>query len=104
MAVEDLQSRLSVLGRTSGAIDGVYDAQVTAALAGFLRANGLPGDGSALSPTARDRLVAQTATPRAFSATSSGVGVRDLQVRLKLLGYWPYSITGTMEPASPPAP
>jgi peptidoglycan hydrolase-like protein with peptidoglycan-binding domain len=88
-----------VLGRPSGTIDGVYDAQVTSALAGFLRANGLPGDGSELSPTARDRLVAQTATPRAFAATGSGVGVRDLQVRLKLLGYWPYSITGTMEPA-----
>jgi len=98
-AVEDLQSRLSVLGRSSGAIDGVYDAQVTSALAGFLGANGLPGDGSEFSATARDRLLAQTATPVVFSATSSGYGVRDLQVRLKLLGYWPYSITGTMDPA-----
>jgi peptidoglycan hydrolase-like protein with peptidoglycan-binding domain len=96
-AVEDLQSRLLVLGRTSGAIDGLYDAQVTTALAGFLSANGLPGDGSEFSATARDLLLAQTATPLAFSATSTGNGVRDLQVRLKLLGYWPYSITGTMD-------
>ena len=46
-----------------------------------------------------DRIKALTATPLAFSATSTGNGVRDLQIRLKLLGYWPYSITGTMEPA-----
>jgi len=99
LAVKDLQSRLAVLGRSSGTIDGVYDSGVATALAGFLAANALPGDGSVLTEQAWTKLKAQTASPLVFTSSSTGDGVRDLQVRLKILGYWPYSITGRMESA-----
>jgi peptidoglycan hydrolase-like protein with peptidoglycan-binding domain len=95
-AVKDLQSRLAVLGRPSGTIDGVYDSGVAAALAGFLSANGLPGDGSQLTDTARSLLTKQTASAVVIAAGTSGWAVKDLQVRLRLVKatYWTYAISG----------
>ncbi|MBC9820894.1 peptidoglycan-binding protein [Terrabacter sp. MAHUQ-38] len=95
-AVKDLQSRLAVLGHPSGTIDGVYDSGVASALAGFLSANSLPGDGSQLTETARSLLTKQTASALVIAAGSSGWKVKDLQVRLRLVkaAYWTYAISG----------
>ena len=95
-AVKDLQSRLAVLGRPSGTIDGVYDSGVAAALAGFLSTNGLPGDGTQLTEAARSLLTKQTASALVIAAGSSGWKVKDLQVRLRLVKatYWTYAISG----------
>jgi peptidoglycan hydrolase-like protein with peptidoglycan-binding domain len=94
--VKDLQSRLAVLGRSSGTIDGVYDAAVASALAGFLGANGLPGDGSTLTEQAWTMLTAQTASPVVIPSTTTGDRVKDLQSRMKIVGFWPYAVDGRM--------
>jgi peptidoglycan hydrolase-like protein with peptidoglycan-binding domain len=95
-AVKDLQSRLTVLGRSSGTIDGVYDSGVAAALAGFLAANALPGDGTELTEAARSLLTTQTASSVVIATTASVWKVKDLQVRLRLVKatYWTYPISG----------
>ena len=96
LAVKDLQARLAVLGRSSGTVDGVYDSGVASALAGFLAANGLPGDGTELTEAAWSELRAQTASPVVIATTAPADRVKDLQVRLALVrsSYWPYWISG----------
>jgi len=95
-AVKDLQSRLLVLGKASGTIDGVYDSGVATALGSFLRASGLPGDGTTLTAQGRDLLGARTASPTVIPRGSTGDRVKDLQVRLRLVraAYWTTSIDG----------
>ena len=93
-AVKDLQSRLLVVGRTSGTIDGVYDSGVATALGSFLRGSGLPGDGTKLTAEAREVLRARSASPIAIPATASGGTVKELQLRLRARSLWPYSISG----------
>ncbi len=95
-AVKDLQSRLLVLGRASGTIDGIYDSGVATALGSFLGASSLPGDGTTLTAQARDLLNARTASATVIPRGSTGDRVKDLQVRLRLVkaAYWTASIDG----------
>ncbi|GAA2148712.1 putative peptidoglycan binding protein [Humibacillus xanthopallidus] len=93
--VKDLQSRLLVVGRTSGTVDGVYDAGVASALGSFLTSSGLPGDGRQLTAQAREVLRARSASPVVIPSTSSGGTVKELQLRLRAKSLWPYSISGT---------
>ena len=96
-SVKDLQSRLLVVGRTSGTIDGVYDSGVVAALGSFLRGSGLPGDGTTLTAQAREVLRARSASATVITAGSTGDRVKDLQVRLRIVraAYWTASIDGS---------
>ncbi|MEW1952621.1 peptidoglycan-binding protein [Terrabacter sp. NPDC080008] len=95
-AVKDLQARLAVLGRPSGTVDGVFDAGVATALARFLSANRLPGNGTELTAAARTLLVKQTATPVVIAAGSRGTKVTDLQSRLAALKppLWTHAVDG----------
>ncbi len=95
--VRDLQVRLKLLGYWPYSITGTMEPALASRALTVQRAKDLPQSG-VFDTRTWDRIKALTATPLAFSATSTGNGVRDLQIRLKLLGYWPYSITGTMEP------
>jgi peptidoglycan hydrolase-like protein with peptidoglycan-binding domain len=94
-SVKDLQSRLLVVGRTTGSVDGVYDSGVAAALGSFLRGSGLPGDGTTLTAEAREVLRARSASPIAIASTASGGTVKELQLRLRARSLWPYAISGS---------
>lgn len=93
--VRDLQVRLRLLSFPSGTIDGVYDSGVTTALGGFLAKYGYEGDGRVLRQAPWSKIVSLTATPTILRQGSSGAYVKELQGRLKIVGYWPYSVNGT---------
>ncbi|MCU1538243.1 MAG: murein L,D-transpeptidase, partial [Humibacillus sp.] len=98
-AVKDLQSRLMAVGRTSGAVDGQYDAGVAAALGSFLRGSGLPGDGTRLTAEARQVLRVRSTSATVLAVGTSGARVKELQLRLQSRGLWSGSISGTWSAA-----
>ena len=117
-AVRALQKRLRTLGYYKGSVDGSYGKETTAAVMSFQLAHGLTADGVAGTDTLsllyadEDSSSASssraTATPKPSSSSSSisstgyitleegsyGDSVRNLQTRLKKLGYYNGSVDG----------
>jgi len=93
LAIKDLQVRLKLLGRFPYAITGIYWSAVDRSVLAFQQAQKLPQSG-VVDQRTWDRLRALTASPTAISRTAASWSVKDLQVRLKLLGRFPYAITG----------
>ncbi len=103
--VRDLQSRLKQLEWFDGDITGSYDEATTAAVRGFQDKRGLPSTGTA-DPASWDALVAMTRQPTddemhnrlvpgpaLLAQGASGAQVRDLQARLKQIGWWSGNVT-----------
>ncbi len=105
--VRDLQHRLLQLAWFAGPITGSYDDSTTQAVKGFQGKRGLPGTGQVDQHT-WDTLVGMTRTPThdemynvlkpgpaLLARGDTGAKVKDLQARLKQLGWFTGKITGT---------
>lgn len=108
--VKSVQTRLKTLGYYKGSVDGKYGTGTMAAVSAFQSANGLNADGLAGTSTYKvlysDAAVAYsaaaTATPaptstvpsRTLRSGDSGTDVKNVQTRLKELGYYSGSVDG----------
>ena len=104
-AVRQLQVRLKELGYYSSSIDGQYGSGTYAAIYTFQQRNGLAATGKADTATlirlysddaigAEDDPTPTPAPDNTLEWGDSGEAVRQLQVRLKELGYYSSSIDG----------
>ncbi len=106
--VKSVQSRLKTLKYYSGSVDGKYGTGTMAAVSAFQAANGLHADGLAGTATYKilysDAAVpysetvvtptpASTVPSRTLRSGDSGDDVKNVQTRLKALGYY----TGTVD-------
>lgn len=104
--VKDLQARLKQLRWFSGDVTGNYGATTASAVKGFQGKRGLAATGavdaktlSALksltrTPTAADLAEKPAAGPAILKSGSSGDRVKDLQARLKQIGWFSGDVTG----------
>ena len=105
--VRDLQARLKQLSLYDETVDGVYGPVTTSGVRGFQTKNTLTATG-ALDQATYDALIAATKNPSAedlaghlipgpalLKAGSKGAQVRDLQARLKQIGWWSGDVTDT---------
>jgi peptidoglycan hydrolase-like protein with peptidoglycan-binding domain len=105
--VRELQARLKQVKHFTSTVDGVFDAETTAAVTAFQTALKLPVSGS-VDATTWATLQATTKTPSAedlaghlipgpaiLASGSTGAKVRELQARLKQLGRWTGDVTDT---------
>lgn len=126
-AVRNLQQRLKDLKYYTGSVDGSFGGGTETALKDFQRANGLTADGvagertlSALesssakakpSPTVNAIYATSRPTPKSYTPStpgtygylqvgSSGAAVKKLQQRLKDLGYYSGTVSGTYDDAT----
>ncbi len=108
--VRDLQARLKQLEWYDGDISGTYDEQTTAGVRGFQDKRAMPATALVDQPT-WDALLAMTrqptddelhnrlvAGPALLKEGSTGKPVRDLQARLKQIGWWSGDVTDTYGP------
>jgi peptidoglycan hydrolase-like protein with peptidoglycan-binding domain len=98
--VRELQARLKQLEWYDGAVTGTYDDPTTAGVRGFQSKRGMPETGSVddatwasllsmtRQPTKDELSNALTPGPALLKQGSSGAKVRDLQARLKQIGWW----------------
>ena len=96
-AVKELQRRLKELGYYNNSIDGDYGAKTVVAVKAFQKKNGLTADGVAGSSTLK-KLNSTSAVKASTTATTTsstglksgdkGEDVKELQQRLKELGYY----------------
>ncbi len=107
--VKELQTRLRALGYFNHALDGKYDNQLKEAVVAFQKRNGLSADGIA-GPATLKKVFASNAKPAAGTeapdegdeddTTSTlrpgmtGTKVKELQTRLRALGYFNHSLDG----------
>lgn len=104
--VRELQSRLKQLQWFSPQISGDYDPTTQEAVTGFQAKRGLPATG-AVDQATWDRLVSMSRTPTddemhnrltpgptIIGAGASGDKVRELQARLKQIGWYSGDVTG----------
>ena len=107
--MKSVQSRLKTLGYYTGKVDGKYGTGTMAAVSAFQAANGLHADGLAGTSTYKvlysDAAIAYsetvvTPTPastvpsRTLRSGDSGDDVKNVQTRLKTLGYYTGSVDG----------
>ena len=103
--VKRLQSALKELGFYSSSVDGKYGSGTEKAVAAFQKMNGLPQTGAADAATqallyggsAKNSAGISTAANEGYTALqtgSRGASVRQLQTRLKELGYYTGKIDG----------
>ncbi len=104
-AVKALQEQLKSLGYNVGAVDGIFGPGTTAAVKLFQSDNGLTPDGVVGQRTWEALAKAQKPQPEptpeslgVIKEGSTGNAVTILQEKLKLLGYFPGSITGSFGP------
>ncbi|MEO3935811.1 peptidoglycan-binding protein [Dermatophilaceae bacterium Soc4.6] len=108
--VRELQARLVQLAWFTGPTTGAYDATTVAAVRGFQDKRTLPATGTT-DPATWAALVARTRTPTAdelhnvlragpalLKQGATGAAVRDLQSRLKQIGWWSGAVTDTYGP------
>lgn len=98
--VRELQSRLKQLEWYDGTISGTYDDTTTAGVRGFQSKRGMPESGSvdAATWTTLTRMTRQPTDdemhnrlapgPALLKQGATGAPVRDLQARLKQIGWW----------------
>ncbi len=98
--VRELQARLKQLEWYDGNVSGTYDAVTTAGVRGFQSKRGMPESGSVdqatwtsltsmtRTPTKDELSNALTPGPALLKLGSTGAKVRDLQARLKQIGWW----------------
>lgn len=106
--VKSVQSRLKTLGYYTGKVDGKYGTGTMAAVSAFQAVNGLHADGLAgtstykvlysdaaiaYSETVVTPTTASTVPSRTLRSGDSGDDVKNVQTRLKTLGYY----TGTVD-------
>ncbi len=98
--VKNLQQRLKDLGYLAGSVDGVFGSATESALMTFQSSNGLSADGIAGKNT---QTVLYGANAKAYSTAtdsstlkrgSQGTLVKNMQQKLKDLGYYTGSVTG----------
>lgn len=100
-AVRELQATLIELGYYSGQADGVFGKATCRAVMAFQTANGLYASGAADSATLTRLLDGKSLSLQDFLAGKicvrgdTGAGVRSLQRRLRLLGYYDGECSGT---------
>lgn len=110
--VRELQSRLRQLNWYDADVTGTYEIMTTAGVRGFQDKRTLPATG-AVDQTTWDRLLAVTRQPTddemhnrlvpgpaLLKSGSTGVPVRDLQARLKQIGWWSGDTTDAYGPAT----
>ena len=106
-AVKALQTRLKALGYYNTTVDSDYGAQTVAAVKAFQKKNGLTQTGtadattlkainstSAIKANATTTTTTTTTTNTTLKSGSSGDAVKELQQRLKTLGYYNSVIDG----------
>ena len=105
-AVVEVQQRLRDNGVYTGAVDGKWGPDSQAALDRFQQGRGLQVTGSINQATAQalgldsPRLLAGRADPPAANVPLSGAAVRNIQSRLKALGFYSGGIDGTWGPGT----
>ncbi len=104
-AVKALQEQLKTLGYNIGNVDGIFGPGTTAAVKLFQSDNGLTPDGIVGQRTWEALAKAQKPQPEptpeslgVIKEGSTGNAVTILQEKLKLLGYFPGSVTGSFGP------
>ena len=102
--VRNLQQRLKDLGYLAGSADGVFGQATETALRSFQTSNGLDADGIAGSKT---QTVLYSSSAKSYSSAtdsstlkqgSQGTLVKNMQQRLKDLGYYDGTVTGNFGP------
>lgn len=91
--VRDVQVRMRMLGTWVGTVDHSYTVAFARAVRGQQSRLGLPVTG-VVDKVTYDRIVAATSTPTVLLPGASGDLVRDVQARLKVLGYWSQPVDG----------
>jgi peptidoglycan hydrolase-like protein with peptidoglycan-binding domain len=98
--VRELQARLKQLEWYDGSVSGTYDTVTTAGVRGFQNKRGMPESGSVdqatwtsltsmtRQPTKDELSNTRTPGPALLKQGSTGAKVRDLQSRLKQIGWW----------------
>ena len=98
--VRELQARLKQLEWYDGSVSGTYDTVTTAGVRGFQSKRGMPESGSVdqatwssltsmtRQPTKDELSNTLTPGPALLKQGSTGAKVRDLQSRLKQIGWW----------------
>ena len=110
--VRELQARLKQLDWYDGAISGTYDDPTTAGVRGFQDKRGMPETGSVddatwaslvsmtRQPTKDELTNTLTAGPALLKQGSTGAKVRDLQARLKQIGWWSGDVSDNYGPST----
>lgn len=102
--VRNLQQRLKDLGYLAGSADGVFGQATETALRSFQTSNGLDADGIAGSKT---QTVLYSSSAKSYSSAtdsstlkqgSQGTLVKNMQQKLKDLGYYDGTVTGNFGP------
>ncbi len=110
--VRELQARLKQLEWYDGDVTGTYDEATASGVRGFQSKRGQPATG-AVDQATWDVLVSMTRQPTddemhnrmtpgpaLLKPGSTGASVRDLQARLKQIGWWSGDVTDTYGPAT----
>jgi peptidoglycan hydrolase-like protein with peptidoglycan-binding domain len=105
--VRELQARLRQIGWYAGAISATYDADTVTGVKGFQTKRAVPSTG-VVDAVTWTKLVAMTKTPTSddmhdilkpgpalMRTGSTGTKVRELQARLKQIGWWSGDVTST---------
>ena len=110
--VRELQARLKQLEWYDGNVTGTYDDTTTAGVRGFQAKRGMPETGSVddatwtkltsmtRQPTKEELTNVLTPGPALLKQGSTGAKVRDLQARLKQIGWWSGDVTDTYGPST----
>ncbi|MEO8828866.1 peptidoglycan-binding protein [Lapillicoccus sp.] len=110
--VRDLQSRLAQLNWYEGAISGTYDTTTQAGVRGFQSKRGMSETGSVdqatwasltgmtRQPTDDEMNNRMTAGPALYKQGSTGAVVRNLQARLKQIGWWSGDVSDSYGPST----
>ena len=110
--VRELQARLKQLEWYDGDVTGTFDEATASGVRGFQSKRGFPATG-AVDQATWDQLVSMTRQPTddelhnrmtpgpaLLKQGSTGASVRDLQARLKQIGWWSGDVTDTYGPAT----
>ena len=110
--VRELQARLKQLDWYDGKVTGTYDDPTTAGVRGFQGKRGMPETGSVddatwtsltgmtRQPTKDELTNTVTAGPALLKQGSTGAKVRDLQARLKQIGWWSGDVVDAYGPST----
>ena len=110
--VRELQARLKQLEWYDGNVTGTYDDVTTAGVRGFQGKRDMPETGSVddatwtkltsmtRQPTKEELTNVLTAGPAQLKQGSTGAKVRDLQARLKQIGWWSGEVTDSYGPST----